>query len=141
LSRLAQLPHHQILVDEHGTVRFAETGEQFTSAEPERACACPSRHEDFIPPLECREDDVIISALPIPGAPSGNIVSPEEWMFGRATRNAGGRVFVHALSPSEARALRLSAECVPPSREGFLYEVDESGRWSSVRYPSRITEP
>lgn len=136
LSRLAQLPHQQIIVGEHGTLHHAETGSPFTPVEPARDCTCSSRGETVIPALECHEDDVIISALPVPGAASASIVTPEAWMFGRTPRNTGGRVFVHSLTPSEARSLRLSAECVPPSRDGILYEVDESGRWSAVRYPS-----
>lgn len=141
LSRLAQLPHHQILIDEHGGVRFAGTDGPVTPVEPEQHCTCASRGEMAASSFEWRQHDVIISALPMSGGLPATVVAPEEWMFGRASRNAGGRVFVHAVSPSEARALRLSSECVPPSREGFLHEVDESGRWSSVRLPSGITEP
>lgn len=130
LSRLAQIPHQQVFVDARGTARLGDAGEPFTPVEPDRQCACAARGEKLIPLLECDALDLVISALPIPGVMASSMRTPEDWMFGRATRQPGGRVLVHALSPSEARALRLSAECIPPTREGLLYEADDSGRWT-----------
>ena len=143
-GRLRQLPHQLIELSESGASARLDGEIEFTPARP---LGTVRTTPDSIPePIRnfCSStldaNVVLITPYPHKWSQRGHAhsVTPEDWIFGRVARDSQSRIFVDGLTPSEVRALRVSAECVPPPQPDTLLEVLDSGRW--VRHRVHATE-